>query len=245
MASFFAGTEIDQASAQYIEDVLSQIADVLAQAETASTNANTAATNAEVTLTQVQALLATIPGSATSPWKLSVRLRAPVNVNVAQGPSKVDEVTPAIGDRVLLTSQNNSVENGIWVYQGVDIPMTRADDMDGAQEAPTGTTVYVSQGAFNARSFFTLVSEGDLTPGTDALEFRNVFEESSGAALLPRPYDIGFYAAGGIQISETVFKLGASAREFVFPANFNGSTATLDTAPSGLLVLSVRADPEW
>lgn len=58
------------------------------------------------------------------------------------------------GDRVLLTNQINNRENGIWVFNGLQSPMTRANDADSPSKISNGV-VYVKEGT-NADTYWTL-----------------------------------------------------------------------------------------
>jgi hypothetical protein len=51
------------------------------------------------------------------------------------------------GDRVLLTNQINNRENGIWVFNGLQSPMTRANDADSPTKISNGV-VYVKEGTY-------------------------------------------------------------------------------------------------
>ena len=52
------------------------------------------------------------------------------------------------GDRVLLTNQINNRENGIWVFNGLQTPMTRANDADSANKI-SNAVVYVKEGTYS------------------------------------------------------------------------------------------------
>ncbi len=58
------------------------------------------------------------------------------------------------GDRVLLTNQINNRENGIWIFNGLQTPMTRANDADSAIKI-SNAVVYVTEGT-NAQTYWSL-----------------------------------------------------------------------------------------
>jgi hypothetical protein len=60
------------------------------------------------------------------------------------------------GDRILLTNQINNRENGIWVFNGLQSPMTRANDADSANKI-SNAVVYVKEGSY-ADTYWSLES---------------------------------------------------------------------------------------
>jgi hypothetical protein len=58
------------------------------------------------------------------------------------------------GDRVLLTNQINNRENGIWIFNGLQSPMTRANDADSANKI-SNAVVYVKEGSY-AETYWSL-----------------------------------------------------------------------------------------
>lgn len=77
-----------------------------------------------------------------------VRGVAPGNINVASAPATIDGIaSPVAGvDRYLLPAQTTGTQNGIYVWNGAGVPMSRADDADATGEIKDGTTVAVSEG---------------------------------------------------------------------------------------------------
>ena len=57
------------------------------------------------------------------------------------------------GDRVVLTAQSNAVENGVYVFDGVN-SLIRSDDADESSDFTSNKTIYVSDGT-NAGSTFS------------------------------------------------------------------------------------------
>lgn len=82
------------------------------------------AVNAQDPATLAQ-LKAAIEGLAQ---KDDVRVRAASNISIASPGATVDGVTMVVNDRVLLAAQTAGAENGIYVWNGAAIPMTRAAD---------------------------------------------------------------------------------------------------------------------
>lgn len=102
-----------------------------------------AATGEPVTYEQMNAA---VEGLA---WKDDVRLASTVNVTVASPGSSIDGSTPATNDRILLKNQTSVPENGIYIWNGAAVPMTRALDASTFDELE-GAVVTVTEGTANA-----------------------------------------------------------------------------------------------
>lgn len=61
-------------------------------------------------------------------WKDSVRVATQANLSVASPGSTIDGITMVANDRVLVRSQTLPAENGIYIWNGSAIPMTRSAD---------------------------------------------------------------------------------------------------------------------
>jgi hypothetical protein len=76
-------------------------------------------------------LTAQIEGMA---WKDDVRVATQGNLNLAAPGANVSGVAMAAGDRVLVRAQNLPAENGIYVWNGAAVAMTRAADASASDE---------------------------------------------------------------------------------------------------------------
>jgi hypothetical protein len=83
----------------------------------------------------------------------------------------LDGVTLADGDRVLLKTQTDPAENGIYVYALSGNVFSRSTDADEPAELNAGTFFFVEEGTANGDAGFVLSSDNPLTIGTDDLEF--------------------------------------------------------------------------
>jgi len=99
--------------------------------------------------------------------KEAVRVRVGSNVNTASPGATLDGVTMAAGDRVLLTNQTTASQNGIWVWNGAAVAMTRALDADSEADL-LGASVFVLEGT-SADTLWTLTTDAPITVGTTAL----------------------------------------------------------------------------
>lgn len=80
------------------------------------------------TLSQLNSL---IEGLA---WKDSVRVSTQGNINLASPGSTIDGITMVSGDRVLVRLQTAGAENGIYIWNGAAVIMTRSADASTAPE---------------------------------------------------------------------------------------------------------------
>lgn len=78
--------------------------------------------NEPVTLQQMQSQLEGVA------WKDSARVRTSANVTISSPGATLDGVSMVSGDRVLLSGQTSLPENGIYIWNGAAVPMTRSLD---------------------------------------------------------------------------------------------------------------------
>lgn len=102
-------------------------------------------------------------------FKQPVRTVAVTNI-VVSGPvsSNISGAIVSVGQRVLLTAQTTSSENGIWVFNGTGVPMTRpADFASGSTvQAFTHILVWAVSGTIYAGSLWLLTTTGTITIDT-------------------------------------------------------------------------------
>lgn len=61
-------------------------------------------------------------------WKDSVVVSTQANLNLASPGASIDGITMSAGDRVLVRAQTSVPENGIYIWNGAAVAMTRAVD---------------------------------------------------------------------------------------------------------------------
>lgn len=79
-------------------------------------------------------------------------LSAQTAVNLASAPATIDGLAPAAGSRILVRHQANAAENGVYVWNGAGVAMSRAVDFDSAPEF-AGALVQVLYGSDAGRAF--------------------------------------------------------------------------------------------
>lgn len=113
--------------------------------------------------------------------ELIVRAVALTNINVASPTSNAaswDGVALVANDRVLLTSQSNSVENGVYVYHGASA-LTRALDFSTISGVSTGTTIVVGEGTLNGGTIWQVETFGSITVGSTAIIIGQILSKDS------------------------------------------------------------------
>jgi len=94
-------------------------------------------------------------------------------LTVAASSLTIDSVACAVGDRVLLQTQTNTYEQGIYVVTsiGSTVVLTRADDMQSIEQMKAGQYVSVGAGSSLAGNFYSLVEPLPQVIGSDAVVF--------------------------------------------------------------------------
>jgi hypothetical protein len=113
----------------------------------------------------VAQLRAAIEGLA---HKDAVRVRTASNISLASPGATLDGVTMAVNDRVLAPAQTAQAENGIYIWNGPDVPMTRSADANTGAEL-LSALVPVTEGT-SAGTVWRQTSV-NITIGTTAIAF--------------------------------------------------------------------------
>lgn len=96
--------------------------------------------------------------------KDNVLVAAGSNTNIVSAPATIDGETPANGDRILLYGQTAASENGIYIYNGSGVAMTRSEDADTADKLRSAV-VTVDEGTDAGNTYRQ--TQVDITLGTD------------------------------------------------------------------------------
>lgn len=110
--------------------------------------------------------------------KTACRVVAVNNINLSAAPTVLDGVNLATGNRILVTGQNTSSENGIYkiitLGTGANGVWTRALDADETIEIKTGLVAYVSEGTAYKDTQWKLITNDPITVGSTSLTFERV-----------------------------------------------------------------------
>lgn len=85
-------------------------------------------------------------------WKDSVRVATQANTTIASPGSTIDGITMATNDRVLVRAQSSAPENGIYIWNGAAVPMTRSLDASTSAELEQAVTT-VEEGTSAGATF--------------------------------------------------------------------------------------------
>ena len=173
-------------------------------------------------------------------WKDSVRVRAAANVNIAAPGTTVDGVTMVAGDRVLLSAQTTGGQNGLYVWNGSGIAMTRALDADTAGEL-VGMAVFIEEGT-SADTGWTLTTNAPIVVGTTALAFAQFngaasFTAGNGLTQTGNTIDVG--AGTGIVVAADTVSIDTTVVTRRYAAFIGDGAATSFVLTHGLATRDV------
>jgi hypothetical protein len=129
--------------------------------------------------------------------KLSVRAATTGNITLS-GLQTIDGVALVQGDRVLVKSQANAVENGIYVAGSG--AWVRSDDMSDSSQATAGAFTFVEEGTANADSGWVISTDNPIVLDTDPVnfvQFSGAGSFEAGAGLLKTGNTIDIISANG------------------------------------------------
>lgn len=145
-------------------------------------------------------------------WKDSVRVSTQGNLNLASPGASIDGVSMAANDRVAVRLQTAGAENGLYIWNGAAVAMTRSLDMNTAAEVEQAI-VTVEEGTNAGTTYRQTVV--NVTLGTTALAWAT-FGTAAGAASTS--------SAGIIQLAtQSETDTGTDAAKAVTPATLAGS----------------------
>lgn len=97
-----------------------------------------------------------------------------------------DDVILNAYDRVLLTSQTDPAENGVYVWNGGGAALTRALDFNALTGIYSGTTIFVGEGVVNHGSMWQIETANPITVGgSDINIYRHLSLDNIAIAKLP------------------------------------------------------------
>ena len=140
-----------------------------------------------------------------SPWLTPVRLASTSNISgtyyngpnnngvgatltIAASSLTVDSVVAVVGDRILLQTQTNTWEQGIYIVESIaaTVVLQRAFDQQSLEQLKAGENVAVGAGSVNAGNFYTLVEPLPSTIGVDAIVY-NADPSAGGVSFSGEP----------------------------------------------------------
>lgn len=156
-------------------------------------------------------------------FKEHVDIIAVANTSVATPGANINGRAMVVGDRVLLTAQTTTSQNGIWTWNGAAVPMTRPAD------APTGNTGAVVAGTVvegyngTTRTIWMQTATGTGTNGAINVD--------TDAQTWTAPFSVTLTAGYGIAIAGN--KISFNPGTGMAATGADGATAGIDTAVVG------------
>lgn len=176
-------------------------------------------------------------------WKDAVRVATTGNIDLSAPGSAIDGVNLSNKDRVLVWSQTDASQNGIYNWFGASTAMTRATDMDQAGEFPSAA-VFVSAGATWGDTGFVCTNDVAPTLGTTAIQFvqfTGAYQVIAGAGLTKTGNTLDVGAGDGIVADADAVRVRLAANAGVefksgeIAAKVD-TTRAMDVDASGLFV---------
>lgn len=195
----------------------------------------TAATDA-VTKQQLDAIVSGLD------VKASCRAATTGTITIASPGATIDGITLAAGERVLVKDQTPggaNAANGIYVWNGAAVPMTRAPDADSSAEVTAGLFTFVSEGTANADSGWYLQTNNPITLGTTPLQFvqfSGAGQITSGAGLTKTGNTLDVGAGAGITVNADSIQVATNGITNAMMADASVNLASADvtgTLPLG------------
>lgn len=110
-------------------------------------------------------------------WKNPCKVRANGNINLAAPGAVINSVTMIAGDRVCCDQQTTVTQDGLYVWNGAAVAMTRTTDAAVGSDF-VGATFLIQQGADEHKVFWCSNSPGVGVIGTDDITLVNIFYSS-------------------------------------------------------------------
>ena len=178
--------------------------------------------------------------------KDSVKVATTGNITLS-GTQTIDGVSVAADERVLVKSQTDASENGI--YDCKSGAWARSSDFDSNTEVTSGAFTFVEQGTVNADAGFVLTTDGSITVGTTDLAFTQFSGAGSvsagdGLSKSGNTLSADLKANSGLVISggEIALDLDASGITGSLGIADGGTNATTASAARTNLGLAIGSD---
>lgn len=170
--------------------------------------------------------------------KQSVRVATTANLNLSSPGSSIDGVTLSVGNRVLVKDQTTQAQNGIYIWNGAAVAMTRASDGDAWSDL-VAATVGVEEGTANANTTWFSTSTATGTLGTTAIVWQLVSNPRLATLGTITPTNNTVVAFNGTTVTTRPIGV-AAATDLLDRAAGDGRYVTLATAStmSGALTVT-------
>ncbi|MBF6277071.1 head decoration protein [Nocardia nova] len=173
-------------------------------------------------------------------WKDSVRAASTGNLTIASPGASIDGVALSAGDRVLVKNQTTGSENGIYVWNGAAVAMTRATDADSGTELADGTAVFVGEGTTQANTAWVQTANNPVTIGTTATTWSQfggggtTYTAGNGIDITGSAISVKLDSSSGLAVSGTGLKVDTAVVVRKFAQNIGTGSLTAIAVNHGL-----------
>lgn len=163
-------------------------------------------------------------------------------LTIAASSLTIDSVVCEEGDRVLLQTQTNTNEQGIYIVKsiGATVILQRSADQQNIEQILAGQYVSVAAGSVNAGNFFSIVEPLPAILGVDALVFNADPSAGgvsfSGGASTANAIPVFSDTSGNIKAATTTVTLGQSLNmtgNFVASGTISSTAGNITSGSSG------------
>ncbi len=163
-------------------------------------------------------------------------------LTVAASSLTVDSVVCVVGDRLLLQTQTNTNEQGIYVVNsiGSTVVLQRAADMQSIEQIKAGQYVSIGAGSVEAGNFFSVVEPLPAQLGVDALVFNADPSAGgvsfSGAASTANAIPVFSNTSGDIKAASTASTFGQALTVAGALASTSGNITSGSAGDAGTFI---------
>jgi len=176
-------------------------------------------------------------------WKQAARAGSTGNIVITGPGTVIDGVTLAANDRILLMNQTTASQNGLWVFQGSAVALTRPNDYAAASVQPAGSAATITEGTANNDKTFLVASDGSITVDTTATTWAQLggggTMYTAGAGLQLAAGAFSVVAGSGILADATSTRVDPAVVVRKFAANIGDGTTTAIVVTHGLATSDV------
>lgn len=177
-------------------------------------------------------------------WKDSARVGTSANINLASPGAALDGVTLASGDRVLIRGQTTASQNGIYIFNGAAVAMTRSLDANTLEELKNAI-VAVDEGTDTGTTWRQSTVSGTI--GTANIVFESFLsatpqatDTSFGKVRLATPAESNTGTGSGVLSAGQAANLPTAVKKF--GALFGDGSATTYPINHNLNTFDVRVE---
>ena len=167
-------------------------------------------------------------------WKAPARVLVNSNVLISLPGATLDGLTIASGERIVLNGQTVASQNGVYIFNGAAVAMTRATDCTTGDYSDTGVlgmAITIEEGTY-ADQMWILATNAPITVGTTSLNYikgsATTYTSSAGITL----------TGNNFSIDNTWFSLSGSGGSFAVSSSGVITFPNATTSIRGLLIAS-------